>query len=164
MARATRPGRRALLGLALAAGACGFTPVYAPGGSGARLDRGVEIVAPDTSDGFTLRQQLQDRLGPATRPEYRLTVTIATRPDRVAVTREQDTNRYNIIGRADFVLTRLDGVAVTSGTAERFNSYAATGSTVATLASERDAYRRLMVILADGITDQLLVSLAGAPA
>ncbi|WP_138466350.1 LPS assembly lipoprotein LptE [Poseidonocella sp. HB161398] len=156
---ALRLTRRALLGgLAALAAGCGFTPVYAPGGSGAALDRAVIFDTPDTSNGFVLRQRLQDRLGPAERPRYQLSVTLETSTERVAVTRNQDTRRYNIVGKAQFVLKTLDGDVVASGSYDSFNSYSATGTTVATLAAERDAYRRLMVILADGILDRLFLT------
>lgn len=153
--------RRTLLAgaAAVALGACGFTPVYAPGGAGAALDGAVTLDTPQTSNGFTLRQRLQEQLGPDRAPQYTLSVQISTSTSRVAITQQQDTDRYNVIGRAAYMLKdiRSDAV-VTSGTVDSFTSYAATGTTVATLASERDAYRRLMIILADAITDRLLVS------
>ncbi len=184
MARATpfpaRLSRRALLGGAASVlAACGYTPVYGPGGSGSALDRAVELDTPQTANGFTLRQRLQDRLGPPDRPRYRLAVTVETSTKRVAVTRNQDTRRYNLIGRAHYVLTTLDDAPVatgsygsfdsyaaprnpvTEGTFDSFNSYSATGTTVATLAAERDAYRRLMIILADGIMDRLYLAVPG---
>ncbi|MBE3640133.1 LPS assembly lipoprotein LptE [Mangrovicoccus algicola] len=173
---ARRPGspapaaasRRALLGGAAAALAalagCGFTPVHAPGGSGAALANAVILETPRDSDGFTMRQQLQDRLGPPVTPRYRLTVTTETSTKRVALTRNQDTRRYNVIGTAQYVLRDLDGQVVTSGSYDSFNSYSATGTTVATRAAETDAYRRLMVILADGILDRLYLAVPGAAA
>ena len=43
------------------------------------------------------------------------------------------------------------------GRTDSFTSYSATGSTAATQAAERDARRRLMVILADRVIDRLLI-------
>ncbi len=154
--------RRALLaGAAAGLAACGFSPVYGPGGSGSALDRAVLLDTPATSNGFALRQQLQDRLGPPDRPAYRLTVTVRTSSKRIAVTRNQDTKRYNLIGTATYLLATLDGTEIASGSYDSFNSYSATGTTVATQAAERDAYRRLMIILADGILDRLYLSVPG---
>lgn len=155
--------RTALLGIfgavAVLAG-CGFTPVYAPGGTGDALDHAVRLVTPETDDGFTLRQQLQERFGAPITPRYALTVTISTSESRVAVTREQDTNRYNVLGNAVYELvSTTDGRPVAQGSVNNFTSYAATGTTVATLAAERDAYDRLMVILADAIVDRLYLTL-----
>jgi LPS-assembly lipoprotein len=45
---------------------------------------------------------------------------------------------------------------VTSGSVDNFTGYSATGTTVATLAAERDAQERLMTILADQIVTRLL--------
>ncbi|WP_172327096.1 LPS assembly lipoprotein LptE [Mangrovicoccus sp. HB161399] len=156
--RARLPRRALLAGAAAALAGCGFTPVYGPGGSGSALDRAVILDTPATSNGFTLRQRLQDRLGPPDQPRYRLGVTVQTASKRVAVTRNQDTRRYNLIGQAQYVLTSLDGTVVAKGGFDSFNSYSATGTTVATQAAERDAYRRLMVILADGILDRLFLA------
>ncbi len=62
--------RAALAGLAaLPAAACGFAPVYGPGGRGRALDNAVEIEPPPNDAGaFDLAQQLQDRLGPPLSP------------------------------------------------------------------------------------------------
>lgn len=154
------PRRRALmLGLAAALAGCGFTPVYAPGGAGAKLDGAVTVITPETNDGFAIRQRLQDRLGAPSTPRYSLTVTLATNETRVAVTRSQDTRRFNVLGRVRYSLTAMeDSQILVEGEYDSFTSYAATGTTVATLAAQRDAYRRLMVILADGVVDRLYVS------
>ena len=82
---------------------------------------------------------------------------LATSPDGT-------TNRFRLTGRAGFALrdTTTDQV-VAQGTATHFTGFSATGSTVATLAAERDATARLMVILADDIVDQLILSVAGFP-
>jgi LPS-assembly lipoprotein len=53
---------------------------------------------------------------------------------------------------------------VRQGRVSDFTGFSATGSTVATLAAERDATARLMVILADQIVDRLVISASGLPA
>ena len=73
-------------------------------------------------------------------------------------------NPNSIIGAAGYSLTRKsDGVVVASGSETNFTGYSATGSTVETLAGERDAYKRLMRILADQISARLLASADLAP-
>ena len=52
---------------------------------------------------------------------------------------------------------------VASGSETNFTGYSATSSTVETLAGERDAYKRLMRILADQISARLLASADLAP-
>ena len=64
--------------------------------------------------------------------------------------------RYDLIGAVDYVLRDLsDGRAVVTGRVENFTGYSTTGTTVATLAAEQDAQKRLMVILADQIVTRL---------
>jgi LPS-assembly lipoprotein len=50
------------------------------------------------------------------------------------------------------------GSVLRSDTVDSFVSYSATGTTVATLAAQRDAQTRLMTILADLIVQQLQMS------
>jgi len=143
---------------------CGFAPVYAPGGPGGRLTNAVMI---ETNNGFydyTLRQELQERLGPATRPEFHLKVGVTLDTDSVAVTKTQVIERYNVVGKATYSLTDLDGNVVASGTDTNFTSYSATGTTIATQAGQDDAYRRLMVILADDIMNRLILAMPVKPA
>ncbi len=153
--------RRSFLGLLAAApivvlAACGFEPVYGTGGTGAALRGKVEVAAPDTVDSYLLVQRLEERLGRATAPAYTLDLTLVTVEQGQAITASNDITRYSIIGQADYVLTSLaDGTVVASGEVDNFTGYSATGSTVQTLAGERDARARLMLILADQITAQL---------
>lgn len=157
----------------LALAACGFTPVYAPGGSGDALYGQVTVQAPEdipsTSevDSYLLVQNLEQRLGRAGAGAYQLDLTLRTRDEGQAITADSQITRYSILGRASYTLTRQsDGKVVASGSEEAFTGYSATGSTVETLASERDAHQRLMVILADQINTRILttVDLSAGPA
>ena len=149
--------RRALLTLPLVLAACGFTPVYAPGGTGSRLQNNVTVSEPDTRDAFLLTQRVEERLGRAANPEFNLNVTIESSEEDLALDSAGDITRYNVLGEADFVLVEnTTGQVITSGSVSNFTGYSATGTTVATLASERDAQKRLMVLLADQIVTRLL--------
>ena len=154
------PARRAaLLTLAALAG-CGFTPVYAPGNSGAALPGAVEVVQPGGDLGYWMTQSLEDRFGPPVNPRYRLTMTLSASTDRVAVTAAQSTTRYNLVGNAGFRLTDIaSGTVVVTGNVDGFTSYSAAGSTVANRAALRDAFRRLAVIL----SDKIMLDLYAAP-
>ena len=156
--------RRLFLGGLAALAGCGFAPVYGPGGTGRALDRSVLVTAPGGSNAFTLGQELEDRFGPPNAPRYELTFELDTRSERVAITQAQDTNRYNIVGVSRYALTATDtGEIRVSGEVSSFAGYSAAGTTVATKAAERDAYDRLMVILADKITADLLTASLGPP-
>ena len=148
--------RRTFLTLPLALAACGFTPVYGPGGTGSALRGRVRVQEPEAPDEYLLVQTLEDRLGRATAPAYDLGYKLVTRTEGQAVTRTGETTRYSLVGRLDYTLTARDtGDVVASGQVENFTGYSATGSTVETLAGERDARARLMTILADQLVTRL---------
>jgi LPS-assembly lipoprotein len=149
--------RRFLLALpVLALAACGFQPVYGPGGSGAALRNSVQVAAPEDAFGYILVREIETRLGRPSAPKYALAITIATRQEGLAIDAADNTTRYDLLGVIDFALRDLGtGQIVSSGTVENFAGYSATGSTVATLAAERDAQVRLMTMLADQIVTRL---------
>ena len=148
--------RRSLLILPLALAACGFTPVYGPGGTGAALRGQVQVQEPDSPDDYVLTRTLEDRLGRASAPAYALGYTVSTETEGQAVTSTGETTRYSLVGTVDYVLTALDGGAVVaSGKVSNFTGYSATGSTVETLAGERDAAERLMTLLADQLVTRI---------
>lgn len=146
--------------IALFLAACGFEPVYAPGGTGSALFEKVEVSAPTTVDSFLLVQALEQRLGRTSSPEYDLVLDLQTTSQGQAVTADNSTTRYAIVGDLGYVLKRVDNAEImASGTVRNFTGYSATGSTVETLAGERDARERLMIILADDLTDRLYATL-----
>jgi len=148
--------RRTLLFLPLALTACGFTPVYAPGGTASALRGKVEVAAPESIDTFRLVQNLEERLGQPDLPIYDLSLTLKTRAQGQAITESNETTRFSLVGTVEYVLlAKASGDIVASGSVDNFTGYSATGSTVETLAAERDARVRLMVILADQITTRL---------
>jgi LPS-assembly lipoprotein len=148
--------RRTFLMFPLALAACGFTPVYAPGGVGAALRNRVLVDPPTDRDTFLLVQDLEQRLGRGTAAQYGLAVILALEIEGLAVTAAGDITRYNMVGKADYALRDLrDGAIISSGQVDNFTGYSSTGSTVETLAAERDARARLMTILADQITARL---------
>ncbi|EEB82988.1 secreted periplasmic protein [Roseobacter sp. GAI101] len=140
----------------IALAACGFQPVYGPGGNGAALQNSVQVDAPDDAFTYTLVREIETRLGQSNAPRFALAVNVVTREEGLAVDSADNTTRYNLIGSADFALRDLGtGQVETSGKVENFTGYSATGSTVATLAAERDAQIRLMTMLADQIVTRL---------
>jgi len=149
--------RRAIL-LALAALAgCGFEPVYAPGGQGAGLRGRIDIATPADEEGYALVRRLEDRLGQGPAPDLRMDADIRITEDPVGYLPDGTISRYNVLGQVDWRLTRIaDGAAVIHGSEKSFASYSATSTTVATIYAQRDARRRLMVILADRIAADIM--------
>jgi len=142
--------------LFLALGACGFTPVYAPDGAGTVLQNQVLVDKPDDRAGFLLVRRLEERLGRAGDPTFRLAVDLTVTEEARAIDPDGDIRRIHLIGTAEYALSDLaTGAQKESGTVDTFVGYSATGTTVATLAARRDAQERLMIILADQIVLQL---------
>ena len=151
--------RRSVILGALALAGCGFTPAYGPGGGAAALRGRIALAPPGDKAGFDLAARLEDRLGAAEAPRFRLDYGIAVNARGVAITPDGAVTRYNLTGSVAWTLVDLaTGTVRLSGNAESFTSYSATGSTVAALAAGEDAVERLMVILADQIVTRLIAA------
>ncbi|MBO9447690.1 MULTISPECIES: LPS assembly lipoprotein LptE [Ruegeria] len=150
--------RRTLLLMPLALAACGFEPVYAPGGAGSALFGRVAVSEPNTVTSYLLVEDLEQKLGRSATSgsEYNLDVSVSTSTVAAAITTTNETNRLTINGTANYALrSNATGQILASGTVTDFVGYSAAGSTVSTLASERDATERLMVLLSDQIITRL---------
>jgi len=151
------PDRR--LFLTLLAGtlaACGFAPAYAPGGPAAGLQGSIRAADPGDKNAFDLVERLEERLGRPDAPRYSLAYTIRTDEVGIGITTSNAITRYTLTGRIDWTLSDATGARLAGGRVESFTSYSATGSTVAGLAAEEDAARRLMRLLADQIVTRLI--------
>lgn len=144
---------------------CGFTPAYAPGASGLRLQDSIEVDAPSDRPGYLLTRHLEDRLGRAGSPRYGLSYAIDLSEAPIAISANNVTTRYNVLGEVTYALRDLQsGVVLVSGKVDNFTSYSTSGTTVATQAAERDAEARLMVVLGDQIVTRLLAASPDLPA
>jgi LPS-assembly lipoprotein len=149
--------RTLLLGLLATAG-CGFEPVYAPGGQADGLRGRIDIAPPSDEEGVALVERLEDRLGQPTNADLYLTADIFLSEEAVGLLPDGSISRYNVSGRVDWRLTRTStDVEVLSGDETAFTSYSATSTTVATIVAQRDARRRLMVIIADRIYQDIVL-------
>jgi LPS-assembly lipoprotein len=160
--------RRLFLFSLVALGACGFTPVYGPGGTAEGLRGTVFVVEPDDREGYELVKRLEERLGRSTATaRYRLGYEIETRKEALGVTTAQISTRVQILGTVRFsVIDTLSDELVETGEVTSFTSYSdeSPTTTVSATAAERDALRRLMVALADMITTRLIATAPGWPA
>lgn len=142
--------------LAVALTGCGFTPVYGPRGAGTALRGRVAIDAPNDRESYALVEKLSRGFGSTTSADYRLSYEIVTARKAVGLTRAQEIRRYHITGKVTYSLNDVaTNRVLASGEVESFTAYSATGSTVSTLTAPRDAYERLMTILADQIVTQI---------
>ncbi|MBT9383992.1 hypothetical protein KM176_09000 [Pseudooceanicola sp. CBS1P-1] len=143
--------------------ACGFTPVYGPGGAGERLLNKVELPEPNSRDSYLLIRELEQRLGRPGSADYKLTLKLKATEGKQAISSDDVTTRFHVLGRLDYVLTRTeDDSRVGAGTVTGFTSYSATGTTAATESAREDAHERLMVILTDSLTSRLFADLGPA--
>ncbi len=153
-----------LLGAAALAAGCGFTPAYGPGGGAERLDGQVAMDAPTNQPAYQLTRHLEDRLGRASNPRYGLSYAIDISESPTAISENDVTLRYNVLGQVTYALRDLSsGMVVSSGKVDSFTSYSTSGTTVATQAAERDARDRLMVILGDQMITRLIATAPSLP-
>ncbi|WP_375573575.1 LPS assembly lipoprotein LptE [Seohaeicola saemankumensis] len=143
----------------LALGGCGFTPVYGPSGQASRLQDSILPDAPRARDEFLLIQQFEARLGRGTDGPYALGYAYTISGQRMAVTAENVTTRFNLVGRVDFVLRdRATDAVLLRDSVDGFTGFSTTGSTSATEAAVRDARERLAVLLADQMVTRLALT------
>ena len=135
---------------------CGFTPVYGPGGSAEGLRGRISIATPADEEGAALVRRLEDRLGRASSGDLELTADIRLKESAIGFLPDGELSRFNVDGQVDWELRDQTGRAVASGQERSFTSYSATSTTVATTFAQRDARRRLMVILADRMVADLI--------
>lgn len=150
--------RRSFLGLlaALPLCACGFTPVYAPGGAGGALQNSIIADAPNTRLDYEFVKHFETRLGRGNAARWALGYTIKTNLIAVGVSPENAITRYNVTGQLTYSVRAIgsDNV-VFSGVINNLTSYSATGSTIAARTTRLDAEDRLMIILADQLVTRL---------
>ena len=155
--------RRTLLTLPLALpavlAACGFTPAYGPAGPAQGLQGRIRAADPGDKNGFDFVTAIEARFGRSKDPRYALAYTITTEAVGVGFATDTTITRYNLKGQVDWSLTDTESdTRIAGGTAENFTSWSATSATVAAVAAEQDAAKRLMVILADQIAAEILAA------
>lgn len=157
--------RTFLAGAAASLAACGFEPVHAPGNRDSALLFRTAIDVPKNQDAYLFARRFEDRVGRAgAAADFRLSVSLSSSQSGSGSVSSGATTRIRVDGRARFALrdTATDLVVV-SGETSAFTGYSTTGSTVATLAAERDAVERLMTMLADQVIDSLILAQADLP-
>lgn len=151
--------RRHILALALVLplAACGFSPVYAPGGTGDAVRNQIALASPEDRLDFELVSRLEHRIGRVGSAPYLLDYAVTTETTELGVSETEDIDRINIYGTVAFTVTEsATGAEVQTGEVRTFTAYASSSSPVATTAARRDAEDRLMIALADQIVAQLL--------
>jgi LPS-assembly lipoprotein len=149
--------RAVLLGGATLLAACGFEPVYGPGGRAESLSGRIDVLPPADEEGRALSRRLEKRLGFAEAPDLILGADIAIKEEELGILPDGSISRYHVIGRVDWTLTRNEET-VLKGREQSFTAYSATSTTVATITAQRSARERLMTLLADRIVADILAN------
>ena len=101
-------------------------------------------------------QRLEERLGRTSNAQYELAMNLKISETGLAEDATAQLRRFNVLGQADYTLRNVTtGEITASGSVDNFTGYASAGTTIATLAAQRDANERLMTILADDIVKRL---------
>ena len=146
--------RRGFLSAALVLAGCGLTPVMDP--SSQRLYNQILIQAPVNRAEYELVRNLEAQLGAAKSARFALHYELKVTEDNIVVSAAQEISRYSLVGELEYSLLDKDGAFLARQTAKSFTGYSATGTTVATQRAQRDAYDRLMAILAGQVASALL--------
>jgi LPS-assembly lipoprotein len=152
---------------ALALGACGLSPMYAGGGSGAVAQDLAEVsVAPiQGRAGWLVRNALNDRLGGAgddSGARYRLDVILDDELEGLGLLTDDTIGRERRTLRARYQLTdTATGEILLDATAGSDAGIDVVSSEYATIAAEQTALENLASDVADRIVTQLALKLRG---
>ena len=146
--------RRGFLSAALVLAGCGLTPVMEPRSQ--QLYKQVLVQAPVNRAEYELVRNLEAQLGTTESARFSLRYELKVTENNIVVSTAQEISRYSLIGELEYSLLDSNGATLSRQTAKSFTGYSATGTTVATQRAQRDAYDRLMVILAEQVSSALL--------
>lgn len=134
---------------------CGFTPVYAPGSQTAAALSDILIAPPTNQSSYLFVREMEERLGRPADASRLLNFQITVKPEGV----ESDTERRRFVGVVNYTLVSRDtGQTITSGAVDNFAGYSVSNGLF--VSARQDALERLMVILADQLTRELIVKLS----
>lgn len=143
--------RFALMGSFLALAACGFSPIYGNrGADGKPVAQALGAVAIENiadRNGQMLRNKLIDRMHSAGRPQdpqARLSVTMSSSETGLGVQKDATTTRSQLSMIANYTLRDRDGRELYSGKAHSVASYSKLDAQYGTVASQRNAYDRVI--------------------
>jgi len=136
--------------LAMAAGGCGFHPLYGTTGAAGAARQEFSSIYVDTIQGerigYDLRNYLINNLRATAKPNqalYRLSVTLVQYIQGIAIENDATVTRYNYTLNAKYELTDMHtNKVIKSGIESTLSAYDVVASPYATLAAEQDAQKR----------------------
>ncbi len=158
-----------LIILLLMVGACGFTPVYQQGQLRTQLQN-ISISAPDNREAQTLKASLEDSIyagGGAdlhgegntqqgTQPKYVLIPNLGLSVLPLSIESNGTTQRYRVIGNANYQLLDANGVVQNQGAFERFSSYSIANADYSTYVAGKDAKKQVIEAVAEELRLRLI--------
>ncbi len=146
--------------------ACGLSPMYAGGGSGAVAQAlaAVEVPAIEGRAGWLVRHALQERLGAAgeAAPRYRLEVRLDDQLEGLAVLRDDTVSRERRTLRARYQLIDLSSGAILLDATDGSDAgIDVVSSEYATIAAEQTALENLSQDLAQRMATRVALALRG---
>lgn len=145
--------------LMAALGACGFSPVYAPGGAAGGGSGPIQIAEIDGRTGHFLRQELVRTIGqgvPGVTGQAELEVQLVESIVRLGFAPDQAASRSDYIGTAQWTLRGPDGLPIANGDAREAASFNFADAAYADIAAQTAAKERVATMLARSIRDQVI--------
>lgn len=153
--------KRFLIALALVLPACGFQPVYAPGGSASFASGNITVKEIPGRSGYMLRRALQQELAaglPNLNSPATLEVKLNDRLTRLQFKPDGAASRSSYSARADYLLAG-ENVSITGNT-ESETSFSVPDEPYGDISAQTNASDRVMRVLAGRIVDDLRLQLA----
>lgn len=144
------------------AAACGFQPIHRGPEGDARLDGAAVLVETiPGAAGFALRERLVERLGHPKRPTHRLVVDLDIRQEGAALTRDDITTRYLVLGTAAYQLNPLEADAgPISGSVAAQTAYSAPADDAASAFAARAAALAAEERVAQALAERIALRLS----
>ncbi|MGD9650709.1 MAG: LPS assembly lipoprotein LptE [Dongiaceae bacterium] len=159
--------RYIILGISLALGACGFTPLYGQGGGAAPAAQELSAVSVPLAKERPyqlLRNYLIEKWNPGN-PLYRLDYRLFEERYDLGIRRDASASFARLTIEANFQLIRLsDNALLADGGSKALVSYNIVQSSFANLSAEEDARERALRQIAEDITIKLASYFTGPDA
>lgn len=161
-------GRRAVLlglgaGLGAALAGCGYRPLLAPGDGGLAAVS-LKLDAPGGRNGYAFRERWRRLAGaPKPSPAFRIEAGFTLSETGLAITDDEKTTRYDVVGDLRFSLYRAgEAEPVERGTLRAISAYSTLARPYATRIARRDVERRVARELAERLFVRLAPRLSAA--
>jgi len=135
--------------------ACGFEPIYASGSQIGKDLHNIKLMAPTTREEYIFSRSFEERLGRNMGASTTLRYTISIYDQGLDLS---GVSRVQKIGNVSYqLINEANGDVIVSGRVESFTSYSAKDDL--SVAAQRDASERLLIILADRVIAKLTAQL-----